>query len=300
MTERAEADRIQVLRPCPALFEFNCMMLRTTDKRVQEVIRNQRAVMDENRAMARRMQTPHLPLHEILPDGAWSGEPCFVVAGGPSLRGFDFERLRGRGRVIAINRAFEFIPWADMLFFMDHTFYQFVHKDPERLAKWESFRGYRVFLNMMGRLVPDCNSVKAIGRSGVSHSHSKGLYHGNNSGFGALQMALALGCRPIYLLGYDMLDEGKANKTDAQTHWHSGYGRLAHMGAPLSFRRDFDLEANRLKKLDYVFNLNPRSGLRVFKFKTIEEVLNGPARESVGNDTMPSAVPDVLGSFAQD
>lgn len=36
--------------------------------------------------------------------GRWNGEECFVVCGGPSLRDFDFEQLRGR-KVICVNRV---------------------------------------------------------------------------------------------------------------------------------------------------------------------------------------------------
>ena len=58
---------------------------------------------------------------EILPDGSWSGRRCFIVGGGPSLKGFDFERLRGE-RVIAINKAFYDVPFADIVFAMDSPF----------------------------------------------------------------------------------------------------------------------------------------------------------------------------------
>ncbi|GAG00227.1 unnamed protein product, partial [marine sediment metagenome] len=30
-----------------------------------------------------------------MPDGAWNGKPCFIVGGGPSLKGFDWTKLNG-------------------------------------------------------------------------------------------------------------------------------------------------------------------------------------------------------------
>lgn len=48
----------------------------------------------------------------------WPGETCFIVCGGPSLRGFDFKRLRGR-KVIAVNSSIFSAPFADALVFGD-------------------------------------------------------------------------------------------------------------------------------------------------------------------------------------
>ena len=56
-----------------------------------------------------------------FPDGSWAGRRCFIIGGGPSLKGFDFERLRGE-RVIAINKAFYDVPFADIVFGMDRPF----------------------------------------------------------------------------------------------------------------------------------------------------------------------------------
>jgi hypothetical protein len=206
--------------------------------------------------------------------------PAFIVGGGPSLLGFDFERLRGKGKVIAINRAFEFIPWADILFFMDHRFYKMCHDEPEKFKKWQEFKGVKVFLNLMGRKLDDCYSVKSAGRRGVSPSLTKGLHHGNNSGHGALNLALCLGASPIYLLGYDMIRD-----PSGRGHFHSGYGKASRPGVSQSFIQDFKEMVKHIPKGSRIYNLNPASGLRFFKFANIDEVLHdGTARESVGDD----------------
>jgi hypothetical protein len=256
--------------------------IRTNDPAVLKAVENQGRMHQENIDRMARISNPPHPLWEVLPDGAWKGEPAFIIGGGPSLERFDFERLRGRGRVIAINRAYEFISWADLLFFMDFQFWQF-EQSPERLPIWQAFQAPKAFLNIMGREVPDCYNIRAVDRSGVSLSHKKGLYHGNNSGYGALQLALALGCRPIYLLGYDMLDVRKGRGDPRRTHWHDGYGKYSGLGVPLSFRRDFEQAAQSLKRFE-IYNLNPMSGLRTFKFKTIEEVLGDGTGQNMGHD----------------
>lgn len=254
------------------------MLLTTRSKRVQEIFRNRAAAIEESRQNLRRQIAPHKPVAEVLKDGAWAGQPCFLIGGGPSLTGFDFNRLRGRGRVIAINRAFEFIPWADMLFFMDWKFYKLCHDDPARKAKWDAFPGLRVFCNLMGRKLNDVYSIRSLGRRGMSWSVQKGIYHGNNSGHGALEIALAMGCRPIYLLGYDMND-------DPRSHWHSGYGAKANRRLGQFFVQEFMDMARRIPTVKYIYNCNPKSGLRIWPFANIDEVLNDqPNREGVGVD----------------
>jgi hypothetical protein len=49
----------------------------------------------------------------------WAGETVFVLAGGPSLRGFDAAGLRGRGRILAIKESALLVPFADALLFVD-------------------------------------------------------------------------------------------------------------------------------------------------------------------------------------
>jgi hypothetical protein len=255
------------------------MLLTTRSRSVQQIHENREAHLAEHRADMRRTVEPHNPFYEVLADGAWRDEPCFIIGGGPSLIGFDFNRLRGRGHTIVINRAFEFAPFADILFFMDWRFYRLCHDDPGRYKLWQEFKGYKVFLNIMGRKLDDCNSVRSVGRNGRSTSIQGGLHHGNNSGVGALNLALCLKAKPIYLLGYDMRHE------NGQAHFHDGYGGVAQEKTALSFAREFVHIGRSLTDKSGVINLNPRSMLKIFPFGNIDEVLgNGTTRQSVGND----------------
>lgn len=66
------------------------------------------------------------------PRAAWRGETAFVLACGPSLAALDAERLKGRGRVVAIKNAGLpalpgqpascRAPWADILYWADPAF----------------------------------------------------------------------------------------------------------------------------------------------------------------------------------
>jgi hypothetical protein len=255
------------------------MLLTTRSRRVTELLREREMLIRENKASIKRVVHPHNPFSTVMPDGAWAGQPCFLIGGGPSLIGFDFERLRGKGRVIAINRAFEYAPWADILFFMDNKFYRLCHEG-ERQLLWNGFKGHKVFLDLMGRSYEDCYHIRSLGRIGLSRSLAQGLYHGNNSGVGALNLALVLRARPIYLLGYDMTYSGN------RSHFHSGYGAHAREATVKGFVRDFERMAKFMREeRKTIINLNPKSGLKTFRFGNIDEVLDArTAREDMGRD----------------
>jgi hypothetical protein len=239
-----------------------------------------RMVRDRDRLFAERKReefrklNPHRPFADFVADGAWADQQCFILGGGPSLEGFDFESLRGKGRIIAINRAYENAPFADILYFMDNKFYQWVHKgelSPGCLEAWNSFPGYKVFLNIMGREFDDVYSIRSLGRVGLSNSIRKGLYHGNNSGVGAIGLAYCLKADPIYLLGIDCRIDERRKKS----HYHSGYAKqFTPASAFQSFKGDFERLNRFLRQTTTsVINLNPHSALKCFPFSTIDEVL---------------------------
>ena len=270
----------QVLGPLSALGKDKIIqrmcakMLTTQDPRVQQLIRDRANIIAERKRDEFHKIHPHRPFSEVMPDGAWAGERCFIIGGGPSLEGFDFERLRGQGKIIAINKAFLDVPFADILFFMDgsnNTFYGLLKRGrltPDALQKWGEFQGYKVFLNLIGRRFDDVYSVRSLGRVGISNSVGRGIYHGNNSGTAAVGLAVSLKTNPIYLLGID------CKFKNGKSHYHGGYPNRMGEGAFKDFIRDF-IRLNRiLSRTNYkVINLNPNSGLRCFPFSTIDEVL---------------------------
>jgi len=249
-------------------------MLTTQDRRVRGTYRERAALMEQARRRQYRSQHPHNPLYEVVSDGAWRGERCFIIGGGPSLRGFDFERLRGAGRVIAINKAYREAPFADVLYFMDNGFYKWAHEGslfPGSFEAWQAFGGYKVFLNILGREYGDVYSVRSLGRVGLSNSLRMGIYHGNNSGVGAVGLAFILKANPIYLLGIDCkIDDGRK-----LSHYHDGYSkRPMSQAAYRSFKTDFERLCRFIRRTSTkVVNLNPHSAVRCFPFSTVDEVL---------------------------
>lgn len=137
-------------------------------------------------------------------DNTW-----FLVAGGPSLKGFDGNILNGY-HTIAINRAFELIPFAEITYFTDFRF-------------WEWYRDK--ILSIPGRIITSCPHVnharieyyKLTGKAGLEENSGK-LKSGNNSGYAAINLAYHMGAKNIVLLGYDM----RFSK-EGDCHWHDPY-----------------------------------------------------------------------------
>jgi len=159
---------------------------------------------------------------------------------------------------------------------MDSSFYKWIHNDGLGKGikkKYYEFKGYKVHLDIMIRNYPGVYTIAKIDETGVSMSLRKGIFHGNNSGFGALNVAVCLGANPIYLLGFDMRhvkDNGRM-----RSHYHDGYPSRQPAGVLLNFINNFAKIAPLLRaKKIRVVNLCPSSAMRCFPKQNINEVLN--------------------------
>jgi len=216
------------------------------------------------------------PLWNVLPEGSWEGKPAVIVGGGPSLAGFDFSRLRGH-RTIGINLAFQFFN-PTITFSMDTRFLRWMQNGEYEKDTWQKFITgpfYRCWLLTYTAEPPAGIFVLPVfknykyGLDHMSFRMADGLGHGNNSGFGALNLAVVLRANPIYLLGFDM-KHGPGGKS----HFHKGHPRPQDETQLAKFREKFMNHADELKRRGIrVVNLNPSSALRCFEFSTPEEAL---------------------------
>lgn len=193
-----------------------------------------------------------------VPANEWIDQPVFILGGGPSLKGFDANRLRGRGKVIAVNNAGFLAPWSDVLFWADSRWLDWnKHRLHEHVGKYKITRKrcnipdvkFVRFLMPSGRIAPDQSSV--------------GGWCGGSS---AIDLARLFGARVVFLLGFDM----------RPGNWHD-----EHLlpSLPNQHREKFipTLEAMAPQWLRCgmkIFNCNERSALRCFPFISIEEVLS--------------------------
>lgn len=247
-------------------------MITTGDKAVQDILRQP---MDPG--FFRHPKGSKKPLFSILKGGEWRGQRCFVIGGGPSLRGFDFTRLENQGRIIVCNKSFLDVPFADMMIAMDTDLLRWINsgalgknpvqkKDIQR--RFAQFKGLKVWIELGNNRMDGVHYVHSFRKPQVNRRFNQGIYTGNNTGVGALMAACTLGCNPIYLLGIDGKHEGK------RSHYHSGYPRPQLPQTMKSFINNFGYAAKGIKKAGIrVINLNPRSAVKCFPFSTIDKVL---------------------------
>lgn len=139
----------------------------------------------------------------------WPGADVFLVAGGPSLTGFDWERLRGR-KIIAVNRAFEVLSFAQVIYFTDYRFFEW-HRDGilAHPAHWKIAGNNRV-------TDPRIRRLTTKGKGGLSTDPAV-LHHGANSGYAAINLAVLMGAARLILLGYDL------GWHKGRDHWHENH-----------------------------------------------------------------------------
>ena len=193
-------------------------------------------------------------------DPLWKGETVYLIGGGPSLAKFEWNRLKNK-KTIAINKAIQFYPNADALYWTDGRVYTWFREDID------SFKGLKYTIRANGK--EDITSLKRGKKFGIEWAKDT-IAHGNNSGCAAINLAIHLGAKRIILLGYDMGNNGTVS------HFHDGYPVNA-TGANIyknQFMPAFDAIAEEIKgKGIQIFNACPTSKLNSFKKITIEEGL---------------------------
>lgn len=216
---------------------------------------------------------------KVLSSGAWKGKTCFLIGGGPSIKGFDFNLIKNE-LTIGVNKAFTEYP-VTVNYAMDMRLYDIVScgnvKDKKIHQQWLEYKGIKVFAQRSKKYKFDESVyvVNSLRRKALSFNLDEGIWEGNNSGFGALMLAIGLGATRIGLLGYDL----KVRKThkNIETHWHGGYGldRADTFQSKLDkFRGCFTDFAPIIKQQGIeVVNLNPDSALDCFPKKEFKMFL---------------------------
>jgi len=194
-------------------------------------------------------------LQHLLPDGSWKDEPCYILGGGPSLKAFDLDQTAGN-RVIAVNRAYEICPWADIVTSCDDCFYDW-HKDDFRFRQHSGLK-VMILVDPNPNLESDVWVVPGVVERCVG-SIREGLGHGWNSGYSALMLAIALGCDPIFLVGFDMEADQISNR---QRWWHDGYPDLRNANCYQRYADEFRWAADSGLIKQRVYSLCPTGGLR--------------------------------------
>ena len=183
----------------------------------------------------------------------WLGGEVFILGGGKSLESFDWEVVRSE-LTIGCNDAYLLgSEICSIVVFGDNKWWK-VHKD-----RLEKFKG-RVFTNcnyLQTSTIPWVN-VMARYQWGVSN---KGLGWNSNTGAAAIDLALKLGAKKVFLLGFD------CHLTEGENNWHENKLDVPNAAIYPRFSEGFQ-KLNKAIKIEYptvdVVNVSDVSSLEVF------------------------------------
>lgn len=145
----------------------------------------------------------------------WAGEDAFIIGGGSSLRTFEFPWLGGRN-VIGVNDAFRLGPdICRRAIFSDDKYWKQTKWDLEEYAKKGGIV-YSLSTATKRFDVPWLWQLERGGKGLSKEPEQLGIIGWNhNTGSSALNLALLMGAKRIFLLGFDMTD------IRGSTHWHN-------------------------------------------------------------------------------
>ena len=209
--------------------------------------------MNHSKSRSKRMLEPP----KVTP--IFKNKTVFIVGGGSSLTGFDFNKLKGKS-IIVINKGFMTIPFAQVLYFSDYRFYIW-YKDVIT-----SFKGliYTIANKVLDEKI---TILKNTGKKGFDPINGC-VRHGGNSGYAAINLAYHLGAKEIVLMGYDM---GSIN---GSTHFHDGYKSKQNDSVYNRFKEPYSALKNEIAKAGItIYNVSLKSQLDVFPKRNIEYFL---------------------------
>jgi hypothetical protein len=218
-------------------------------------------------------------ISQILSSNSLEKRRCFLLGGGPSLEDFDYSILINEFTIGVNKTLLIFNPTIN--YSMDPRFYENAVRPPQKRDErlfheaWVKYTGLKVLLcpKKDNRLVlsDDIYIVTRITQKILSLDINQGIYPGTNSGFGAFMLAIAMGCKEIYLLGYDM------KVVNDKTHWHKGYPNQNLKDCKIrleKFNNEMEEFSEIIKKQNIkVVNLNKNSALECFPKDHIKNIM---------------------------
>lgn len=194
----------------------------------------------------------------------WDGRTAVVICAGPSLSDAQLEavHLHDGSYAVAVNTAYQYAPWADVVYGGDFMFWKVHHARikalPDRPAMWtqDNAASERFQINRQ--------------RGGNREGLGTDVIHMNgNSGIQAINLAFLWGARRILIIGMDM------REIDGKKHRHGDhekglvqaqlFGEWIHKGKKVAE----DLKAHKCE----VINCTPGSAFPWFPMSTIEKEL---------------------------
>lgn len=170
--------------------------------------------------------------------------------------------------IIGINNAFLLGNWVDILFFGDNSWYL---RFQQQLAKWH---GLKVtccsrFGNINTGHVGQVKYMPKHRKYGHGISTTPGMVSWNgNSGAASISLAVQLGVKRIYLLGFDM------TLVANNSHWHNKRNKKPPPFA--KHLRGFPAIAKDAREIGVsIYNISPNSKIECLPKIPLKEALNG-------------------------
>lgn len=195
-----------------------------------------------------------MKLHAVPRD--WQGQTVAIVASGPSIATFDFERIAGL-RTIAVKDGYKMVPNADVLMIGDHRY-------SRRRENFEDYKGGLILYTDPVPL-PECWCAdtriqfipKVPGRGlSINSRELRGTFTTTNL---AINYAFLRGSKRILLVGVDgkpAKDGRRWFNSDRKEDWHTRYSKQ---------KWGYNRLPDDLRKYGVaVFNLNPDTAITVF------------------------------------
>lgn len=133
----------------------------------------------------------------------WDDRPCIVVGTGASLAGFDFNRLRGLGYILAVKESWRDLPFADAVFGLDIPWMNWAARDLAALSARMPVYLAVPDQDLDHQPIAGPTYLKRTGRCDAFSESPDTIEAGGNSGFGALNLAFLKRAKRIVLFGYD-------------------------------------------------------------------------------------------------
>jgi hypothetical protein len=187
---------------------------------------------------------------------------CVIIGGGPSLTINDVLLVEAFGLfIIGINNAYQICGQLNVLYGCDAKWWQKHHNDvPEQCCKFS--------LEDTG--FDDVVQLKQGKKEGLS-LRWPWLNTGRNGGYQALNLAVLLGFKTIYLLGYDM------KRTGGKTHWHGEHPQPLNNPSEHLMQNWIEHYKEAAKILEglgiTVINLTRKTALQCFPIMRLEDAL---------------------------
>jgi hypothetical protein len=201
----------------------------------------------------------------------FTGKPAVLLATGPSLCREDIEYIRplhARGEicVLGLNDAYRLCDFLDVLYFCDP---KWLDCNPAVLD-FDCAQIWTQDAKVRERYPTKIRRVAGSGGAGLSEKEHH-IHFGGNSGFQLINLAWHMGCREMYLLGYNMgATDGSRRKQHFFGHHPKGLNQSNnYKGFTSSFASLKQGIKNTIINCTEPSNLSPQ----VFRFKPLREAL---------------------------